>query len=65
MKTSLYLPEQFSHWLHTPVPYEVEEDWGPSFHEMLGFPWPCPELDAFFGSCGDVCTLNSQPKGSR
>ncbi len=40
----LYVPEQFSWWLHRPVPYEVEPNWGPAFHEMLGLPWPCPEL---------------------
>ena len=47
LETLLYVPEQVSHWLHVPVHYEVEEDWGPSLHEALGFPWPCPELEAY------------------
>lgn len=42
----LYVPEQFSWWLHRPVPYEVEQSWGPALHQMLGLPWPCPELTA-------------------
>jgi hypothetical protein len=46
VETLLYVPEQFSSWLHRPVRYEVEEEWGPPFHAMLGLPWPCPELDA-------------------
>ena len=46
VETLLYVPEQFSSWLHRPVRYEVEEDWGPPFHAMLGLPWPCPELEA-------------------
>jgi hypothetical protein len=47
IESFLYIPEQFSHWLHVPVPYEVEEDWGPSLHAMLGCPWPCPEWEAY------------------
>jgi len=46
IETLLYIPEQLSQWVHPPVSYEVEEDWGPSFHEMLGLQWPCPEVDA-------------------
>lgn len=47
MESLLYIPEQFSQWFHMPVPYEVEEDWGPSLHGMVGCPWPCPELEAY------------------
>jgi hypothetical protein len=46
VETFLYVPEQFSRWLHRPVPYDVMESWGPGLHEMLGLPWPCPELTA-------------------
>lgn len=46
VETILYVPEQFSWWLHRPVRYEVEEMWGPALHELLGHPWPCPELAA-------------------
>lgn len=42
----LYVPDQFSRWLHRPVHYDVIESWGPALHEMLGLPWPCPELAA-------------------
>lgn len=27
--------------------YEVEEDFAPPFHRMLGVPWPCGELEPF------------------
>jgi hypothetical protein len=30
-----------------PAAYDVEEEWGPPFHRMLGRPWPCPELGGF------------------
>lgn len=44
-ETLLYLPEQVSHWRHRPVPYHPEDDWGPVLHEMIGRPWPCPEVE--------------------
>jgi Methyltransferase domain len=43
----LYAPEQVSQWRHRPVPYRVEEDWGPSLHGALGLPWPCREPHVF------------------
>ena len=46
VETLLYIPEQLNWWLKRPIPYEVQEEWGPPFHEMLGVPWPCPELDS-------------------
>lgn len=46
VEAALYVPEQFSRWLHRPVHYDVKESWGPALHDMLGAPWPCPELVA-------------------
>jgi predicted O-methyltransferase YrrM len=46
VEAALYVPEQFSRWLHRPVHYDVNEGWGPALHEMLGVPWPCSELHA-------------------
>jgi Methyltransferase domain len=47
VETLLCVPEQVSHWRHRPVPYQAEEDWGPSLHRALGLPWPCPESHVF------------------
>lgn len=47
VETVLCVPEQVSHWRHHPVPYQAEEDWGPSLHRALGLPWPCPESHVF------------------
>ena len=33
-------------WDH-PAAYEIEEDWAPAFHRMLGVPWPCPDAEAY------------------
>jgi hypothetical protein len=30
-----------------PCPYEEDEDWEASLHELLGAPWPCPFADEF------------------
>ncbi len=46
VETLLYIPEQLNWWLTKPIPYEVREEWGPPFHEMLGVAWPCPELES-------------------
>lgn len=50
----LYVPEQFSWWLHRPVAYRVEERWGPALHRMLDLPWPCSELSASSRTWGQV-----------
>jgi Methyltransferase domain len=54
IESLLYIPEQFSHWIHVPVPYDVEEDWGPSMHAMIGCPWPCPEMEAYQELWGQI-----------
>ena len=54
IETFYFVPEQLSHWMCSPVPYEVEEEWGRSFHDLLGFRWPCPEMDAFHNLWGRV-----------
>jgi hypothetical protein len=42
-----YAPEVvFRQWDH-PVAYAIDEDWGSAFHQLLGMPWPCPELEAY------------------
>jgi hypothetical protein len=47
-ETLRYVPEAFSsHLFDVAVEYQVEEDYGPAFHEMLGLPWPCDELRHF------------------
>jgi Methyltransferase domain len=30
-----------------PCPYEEDEDWEGAVHELVGAPWPCPEVDEF------------------
>ncbi len=54
IETLLYVPEQVGRWFDRPVPYDVEEDWGPPFHRMLGLPWPCPELTALHRVWGQI-----------
>lgn len=50
-----YAPEAVAHQLFDrPVAYDVQEDFGPSFHEMLGLPWPCDELDNFLCVWADI-----------
>jgi hypothetical protein len=46
-ETLLYSVEPVLGRLDRPVAYDVEEEWGPPFHRMLGLPWPCPELSGF------------------
>ena len=31
-----------------PCPYEVDEDWERSLHELVGAPWPCAATDGFW-----------------
>lgn len=31
-----------------PCPYEIESDWERALHELIGAPWPCPAVDAFW-----------------
>ena len=40
----VYAPEVVARQLDRVVAYQVEEEWGPAFHRLLGLPWPCPEL---------------------
>jgi len=47
VETVLYIPERARWLFDKQIPYDVVEDWGPAFHEMIGCPWPCPELEAF------------------
>ena len=46
-ETLLYSVEPVLGRLDRPVAYDVEEEWGPPFHRMLGLPWPCSELGGF------------------
>ncbi len=54
-ETLRYVPDALSHHLFDrQVVYDVEEDFGPPFHEMLGVPWPCPELEPFQQVWADI-----------
>jgi hypothetical protein len=49
------IPETISSQLFdVTVDYQVEEEFGPAFHEMLGLPWPCAELDQFHKVWADI-----------
>jgi hypothetical protein len=37
-----------------PCPYEVDEDWERSVHELVGAPWPCPETETFWALWSEV-----------
>ncbi len=55
VETLRAIPEAVSGQLFdVAVDYRVEEDFGPAFHELLGFPWPCDELDHFHGVWSDI-----------
>jgi hypothetical protein len=41
VETLLFLPEYASRRREHPVAYEVDEDWEPRLHQLLGAPWPC------------------------
>ena len=55
VETLQTIPEALSgHLFDVAVDYPVEEDFGPAFHELLGLPWPCDELDHFHGVWSDI-----------
>lgn len=55
VETLRSIPEAVSsHLFDITVDYHVEEDFGPAFHELLGLPWPCDELDHFHTVWSDI-----------
>jgi hypothetical protein len=55
IETLRYVPDAVSHHLFDEhVIYDVEEDFGPTFHQMLGVPWPCSELERFHRVWADI-----------
>jgi Methyltransferase domain len=55
IETLLYVPDAVSHHLFdSQVKYHVEDDFGSSFHRMLGAPWPCSELEGFSRVWADI-----------
>ena len=55
IETLLYVPDAVSHQLFdSQVTYHVEDDFGSSFHRMLGVPWPCTELEGFSRVWADI-----------
>jgi Methyltransferase domain len=55
VETLRAIPESVSsHLFDVAVDYCVEEDFGPAFHQMLGLPWPCDELDQFHAVWTDI-----------
>ena len=61
VETLLYVPDAVSHQLFDrQVQYQVEDDFGSSFHQMLGVPWPCSELEGFSRVWDDI---QKQPFG--
>jgi hypothetical protein len=47
VETLTYAPEVvFRQWDRAGV-YEIEEHWAPAFHQLLGVPWPCLEVDLY------------------
>jgi hypothetical protein len=50
-----YIPESVSwHLFDRQVAYDVEENYGAPFHQMLGVPWPCVELERFHQVWADI-----------
>ncbi len=48
VETLLYAPEVVAHQLFDrQFAYQVEEDWGPSLHHVLGLEWPCLECSGY------------------
>jgi hypothetical protein len=48
IETLLYIPDAVAHQLFDrQVAYQVEKDWGPSFHDVLGLEWPCTECGRY------------------
>lgn len=55
IETLCYVPDAVSHHLFDrQVAYDVEEAFGPPLHQMLGVPWPCPELEDFQRVWADI-----------
>ncbi len=55
VETLRSIPEVISsHLFDVTVEYQVEEDFGPAFHELLGLPWPCDELEHFHVVWADI-----------
>lgn len=55
IETLRYVPDAVSHHLFDrQVAYDVAEDFGPPFHQMLGVPWPCEELEHFHRVWTDI-----------
>ena len=60
IETLRYVPDAVSHQLlDAQIAYDVEEEWGPAFHRMLGAPWPCDELEDFRRVWADIGTILS------
>ena len=53
-ETLAYAPEVVARQLDRQVAYDVEEEWGPAFHRLLGLPWPCPELATYRSVWSDI-----------
>ena len=55
VETLRYVPEAvLSHLFDVQVEYQVEEDFGPAFHALLGLPWPCDETKGFNQVWSDI-----------
>ena len=55
IETLQYIPESVSqHLFDKQVAYDVEEDYGAPFHQMLGVPWPCGEIERFQQIWADI-----------
>ena len=60
IETLRYAPNAVSHQLFDgQIAYDVEEEWGPAFHRMLGAPWPCNELEDFRRVWADIGAILS------
>ena len=60
IETLRYVPDAVSHQLFDgQIAYDVEEEWGPAFHRMLGAPWPCNELEDFSRVWADIGAILS------
>lgn len=45
VETLLYVPEHLSMQREQLVHYDPDDAWHERLHEILGAPWPCPEID--------------------
>jgi hypothetical protein len=55
-ETLLYVPEVVTRQFDAAVSYDVAEEWGPAFHDLLDLPWPCPELDGLHAVWAEIGT---------